>query len=96
MTQRDNKGRFTPGNKAATGNPMAKKVQQLRSALIRCVKVQDVQDIAKALIEEAKHGDTGAAKLLLERTLGPPVAVDIEARIEELEALFEKDNGNAE
>ena len=82
---RDRRGRFARGNKAGRGNPLAGRVQRLRVALVRAVGPDDLQDVARALLTAAKAGDTAAAKLLLDRTLGPAAALDVELRLAELE-----------
>lgn len=60
---------FRPGE---SGNPAGKppgtgKIEPLRAAIR-----EHVPEIIKAMVTQAKAGDVGAAKLLLERTL-PPV-----------------------
>ena len=85
---RDARGRFVRGNQGGPGNPHARKVAQLRSALLKAVKLTDLRAIVKALVSQAKQGDVAAAKLLLERLLGPPIAVDIEDRLELLEEFL--------
>ncbi len=82
---RDRRGRFGKGNKAGRGNPLAAKVQRLRIALVHAVKPDDLRDVARALLTAAKAGDTQAAKLLFDRTLGPAAALDVELRLAELE-----------
>jgi hypothetical protein len=86
-TERDNRGRFLPGNKAGRGNPTNRKAQQLREALLRSVSVSDLRAIVKRLVEQAKAGDVAAAKIVFDRTLGPPVAIDLLERLEQLEQL---------
>jgi hypothetical protein len=41
--------------------------------------------VARTLIEQAKSGDVAAAKLLLDRVLGPPVPLDLLERLAALE-----------
>ncbi len=41
-----------------------------REAFLAGVTVKDVEAIARALVERAKAGDLGAARLLLERVVG--------------------------
>ncbi len=82
---RSPKGTFLPGNKAARGNPHARRVARLRSALLKAVTPADIRRIVKSLIEAAAAGDTAAAKIVLDRTLGRPDAIDLLSRIEELE-----------
>jgi hypothetical protein len=71
-------GRFAKGNKGGPGNPFTKKVNQLRSALLRASTPKDVKEVMAALLKEAKAGDVAAAKEWLDRTVGKaPQAVAI-------------------
>jgi hypothetical protein len=73
-------GRFAPGNKGGPGNPLAKKVAELRSALLASVSPRDVQDIVRRIKREAKNGDIAAARELLDRVLGKAVqAIQVDA-----------------
>jgi hypothetical protein len=83
---RDGRGRFATGNAGGPGNPHAQRVAELRSVLMRAVTEADMTAIIKAMIEKAKAGDAVAARLLLDRTLGPTEAVDVLARLEAIEA----------
>jgi len=67
------------------GNPNAAKVAKLRSAALGAVSQKDMRRIVRKLVELALAGDVAAARELLSRTLGPPVEVDLLARIEALE-----------
>lgn len=87
---RDERGRFTPGNKAARGNPYARRVAQLRSALLRAVSADDVQAVARKLVEQAKAGDVQAARVLLDRLFGPAVPLDFVERLSEIEKALEE------
>ncbi len=82
------RGRFGPGNKCAKGNPLAKRVARLRSALFTAVKPADLRDVVAALLAAAKGGDVAAARELLQRLVGPPVELDLLERIESLEQTF--------
>lgn len=86
---RDERGRFTAGNRGGTGNPLSKRVNRLRSALLNAVSEADMQSVIAALVEKAKKGDVAACRVLFERVLGPPIAADIIERIEILEAKHE-------
>jgi len=86
ITDRDERGRFLPGNKAATGNPHAKRVAELRSALLEAVTAEDLTAVVRALVTAAKQGDVAAARVLFERVLGRPLEADILERLEALEA----------
>jgi hypothetical protein len=81
-------GRFAKGNAGGPGNPHARKVAQLRSALLQAVSGRDLKAIVKKLLEQAKGGDVQAAKLVIERCLGPAVPADIIERLEELETFM--------
>jgi|SRR5687768_10682873 len=83
---RANGGRFAPGNKLARGNPHAKRVARLRSALFKAVSPDDLSDVVMALLKSAKGGDVSAVKELLQRLLGPPEAADLLERLDALEA----------
>ena len=85
---RDASGRFASGNKFGKGNPLNKRVGQLRSALIRAVTTDDLRAIIAKLIELAKAGDVIAAREVLDRTLGKPVECDLLERLAELEAVY--------
>lgn len=56
-------GQFKKGNRAAVGH--SSKSQKLRAAILSTISQGDIRDITKKLIEAAKTGDQGAAKLLL-------------------------------
>ena len=64
----DEKGRFTSGNTEGRG----RQVTALKRALLEAVTPEDMAEIAKAIAEKAKQGDTKAAELLFNRLLGKP------------------------
>ena len=82
------RGRFAPGNRFGRGNPFAQKVAKLRAALLRAVSAGNVRAIIKGLVVKAKAGDVAAAKLLLDRVLGPPLPLDFEERLAQLEQIL--------
>ena len=82
-------GRFGSGNTCAKGNPFAKKIGQLRAALIRAVSEGDIEAIVRKLVEQARAGDIHAAREVLLRTLGKPQEADLLERLEELEGKLE-------
>ena len=86
---RDGQGRFAPGNTAAVGNPFAKQVAALRSALLNAVTPEDIRLIVAKLVEQAKEGDVVAAREVLLRVLGRPLEHDILERLEALEGLLD-------
>jgi len=69
---RENKGRFAPGNPGGPGNPFARQVAALRQALLNSVTPDDIQTVARALIQRASEGNVQAAKLLLSYAIGKP------------------------
>ena len=90
---RTENGRFAKGNKHGTGNPYARRVARLRSALLDAVGENGLTDIVQGMVTAAKGGDVSAAKLLLSYLLGKPTdsiepdAVDIhEKQLKEQES----------
>ena len=79
-------GRFAKGNRMGKGNPMAKHVNRQRIQLLRSVKASDMKAIIGKLVADAKEGNVQAAKEILARCLGEPIAPDILERLEALEA----------
>jgi hypothetical protein len=69
---RDSNGRFTKGNRGGPGNPFARQVAALRKALLDAVTVEDIDAIAKKLLQLAKEGDLAAIKIILAYTIGKP------------------------
>jgi len=63
-------GQFSEGNKYGRGNPHARKVAQLRTAMIESVTVEDMRAIVTALVTQAKAGDISSVKLLLPYLVG--------------------------
>ena len=56
------------------------------AALVRAVTAADLRTIVKKLVELAKGGDVSAAKIIFDRSIGPPVDAAIEERLSRLEA----------
>lgn len=67
-------GKFGPGNKAGSKSksPSAKTKLQMAEAFKKAISLQDIKDIAKTLVTEAKAGNAKAAKEVLDRCLGKP------------------------
>lgn len=78
-------GRFLPGNRGGPGNPFARRVGELREALLAEVSPEDLRAIVRVLVDQAKSGDVAAAREVLLRTLGRPVEADLLERLEALE-----------
>ena len=85
---RGSRGRFSPGNQFAVGNPHAAKVAKLRTAALNATTQKDIRGILKKLTELALAGDVSAAREVLQRNLGPPVPYDFVERLENLENLL--------
>jgi hypothetical protein len=79
-------GRFAPGNKCSVGNGAYRQAAALRRALISAVSPEDMVEVITTIVQLAKGGSIPAAKILFDRTLGPPEAIDVMKRLEELEA----------
>ena len=82
---RDTAGRFKPGNQFGQGNPHARRVQELRTAMLDAISPEYLRDVVRVLVEEAKQGSVQAAKEVLDRSLGKADAIDLLQRIETLE-----------
>ncbi len=77
MKDRDGRnanGQFGKHNKFAAGNPRNATSQQLRAILIKACTKEDMEEIARVLISEAKRGNLVAIRELLDRVLGKPQA----------------------
>lgn len=71
-------GRFAPGNAIGRGNPHAKRMHEFRKALLDSAQPDDIQRVARRLVEAAEAGDVQAAKLWLEYVIGkPPQAIEL-------------------
>ena len=67
---RSSGGQFAKGNPGGPGNPYAKRVSTLRSALSDQVQDKDLRAIVAKLVRLAKDGDIAAAKEVLDRSVG--------------------------
>ena len=65
-------GRFAPGNRLGKGNPVHRRMAELRAALVESAKPEYLEAIANKLAASAMEGDVAAAKLYLAYTAGPP------------------------
>lgn len=73
-------GRFIQGWKGGNGNPHAKRVNELKAAVLEAVTPEDVKAVISKLVSLAKdEGDVAAAKVLLDRVFGKEVVATIEA-----------------
>lgn len=79
MAQQDNRGRFLPGNKMGTGNPIVKKQAEYRRQFHAAVTPDMMRQVALAMYRLALDGDVQAARLVADYTLGKPIpAVEAE------------------
>ena len=77
MPERDEQGRFLPGNSGGPGRPPAASVHEHRAALVNAVSPDDIRAVARMLVDKALAGNFGAAKVLLADVGTPPgFAVD--------------------
>ncbi|HET6249488.1 MAG TPA: hypothetical protein VFE47_17495 [Tepidisphaeraceae bacterium] len=94
--ERGANGRFLPGNKGGPGNPAARYAREVRErlndALFKTCSPDRLLALIDALLRKAEAGDVAAARLLLERIAGPPVAVDLQERLESVEELVAKND----
>ena len=88
---RDAGGRFVKGNGGGPGNPAAAQVGKNRARLYEIIRAADIDLAVKTMREMMRTGKDSdrlaAARLLLDRALGPIQAVDIEERLAEVERL---------
>jgi hypothetical protein len=82
---RDDRGRFTKGNKSGRGNPFARRVAAMRQALMDAVSDEDVAAISKKMVELARGGDVAAARLVLGYVIGKPQPAEDPDRLDEKE-----------
>lgn len=85
---RDASGKFATGNRGGPGNPHAKQVAKLRKALLDTVTAEDVAEVVRALVAQAKNGDVVAAREVLDRTIGKALELDVIARLDDLEGVL--------
>jgi len=82
-TDRDERGRFLPGNSGGPGRPST--VHEHRAAMVQAVTPEDIAAIMRQLVRQAVEGDVQAAKIILERFFGRPADTDTLERIENIE-----------
>lgn len=74
---RNGKGQFIKGGPPGPGNPFARAVHALRVKLYAAVGTDELGEVIEAMLDKARGGDVGAAKLITELVLGKPVALDV-------------------
>lgn len=65
-------GRFAVGNPGGSGNPFARRVGALRSAILDAVTAEQMRALFAKLLAMALGGDLAAAALVLRYAVGPP------------------------
>ena len=90
-------GRFAKGWKGGPGNPCAAEVGKHRARLFKAARAKDVPTALKTIREimgKGKDADRlAAARMMLDRLVGPTVELDLIERLEALEAeIFRKGN----
>ena len=76
---RDSKGRFAPGNSGGPGNPAGKYVYELKRTILELMTADGcarMHRVWEAMATKAEAGDTAAARLVAEYSIGRP-AMDI-------------------
>lgn len=76
----------------AGAEAVAEQAVELRKAVYRAVTPVDVERFMRKLVEMANQGDKQAIKIILDRTLGQPVEVDLMERIEQFEQFVARYN----
>ena len=89
-------GQFAKGNAGGPGNPFGRRAAALRRTLLSRLTDEDMAIAADAVIEQAKRGDLVAFKLVLQYTVGKPLAGTDPDRIDvdEMSLLQEEKAGN--
>jgi hypothetical protein len=89
-SSRDARGRFGAGNKLGRGNPYAKRVQEIRAALLEAVDPEAIKTAVLKLMEAATAGDRLALAEVLDRTVGKSIPADIQQQIDEMREMLEQ------
>lgn len=70
---RSSGGRFGLGNTYACGNPVNRRMSEMRAAMLDAVSPEAVADATRKLAEMAAGGDLQAIRLLFDYVVGKPV-----------------------
>jgi hypothetical protein len=86
----DERGRFVKGNRGGPGAPEPQRAFELRQRFLAAVRDADVERAVKVLRSILRNGKDAdrlrAVKELLDRTIGTPIAQDVEQRLADLES----------
>ncbi len=69
---RDGKGKFVPGNRCGHGNPFGGQTAKLRAAMVHAVTPEDMAEIIRRVVANAKEGDLASAKTVFAYCVGQP------------------------
>jgi hypothetical protein len=69
---RGSDGKFAKGNAGGPGNPFARQTAALRSAILRFMTPEKIEELVEVIYEQALQGDMRAAKLILSYSVGQP------------------------
>lgn len=69
---RGRNGRLLPGKRGGPGNPHARRVNKLRSAMLKAVTPRRLVAVVKAIPEKAEAGDVAVTALVLAYAVGKP------------------------
>jgi len=72
MPERDENGKFAPGNKGGPGRPTKSKEEKFYQATLSRVSLRDWREIIDKAKEQAKRGNPTARKWLSDYLMGPP------------------------
>ena len=87
----DSAGRFAPGNQVAVGhNKSTYSAKKFRRLIRELTTPQMVFDVWAVLCAAALVGEPWAVKEFLDRTCGKAEDDELQARVEQLEALLEQ------
>ncbi len=86
-------GKFAPGNAGGPGNPHARAIGQLRTAMMSSVSADDVGEVVRGLVRAAKLGEPWAVREFLDRLFGKPEAFDLVEKLVDLEAAKKAEEG---
>jgi len=67
---RDERGRFSPGWRGGPGNPLGKRMEELKQAVLESTTPEQVGAVMGKLHEMAMAGDVAASEVWLDRVLG--------------------------
>lgn len=70
--QRDQRGRWLPGNRGGPGSAKARLLHRHHTALAEAITPEELVGVMRSLLVAAQRGSVPAAQVLLERVAGKP------------------------